>query len=305
MNRKLILVLSLFVLFSFLYVEFRKVEGNSCNDCTVCSIDIEWDYTTIQEATNAEIHDVAVINVTLSVHEVYESQNIDIEVVVRNEGDFTERFNVTTYANQTSNVIAIDTYLVTSLGSPDQITIPFVWNTTEVAPGNYTITAEASVLDGETDIADNIKTSNSVWIKADNTAPVIGVPVQDPPGNIVWVTAYSVDISVNVTDFGSGVHTVILSWRVENWTAYTVYENRTMVHSTGDTYTWYIPIYRSGAWISYRIIAYDGAGNQAVRDHGGLYYVYHVIPEFPSFLIIPLFMITTLLAAIAYKRNHS
>jgi len=31
----------------------------------------------------------------------------------------------------------------------------------------------------------------------------------------------------------------------------------------------------------------------------------HVIPEFPSFLILPLFMITTLLAVIIYRRKHS
>ena len=30
----------------------------------------------------------------------------------------------------------------------------------------------------------------------------------------------------------------------------------------------------------------------------------HVIPEFPSFLILPLFMITTLLSVIVYKRKH-
>jgi len=29
------------------------------------------------------------------------------------------------------------------------------------------------------------------------------------------------------------------------------------------------------------------------------------IPEFPSFLILPLFMIATLLAAIVYKTRHS
>jgi len=30
-----------------------------------------------------------------------------------------------------------------------------------------------------------------------------------------------------------------------------------------------------------------------------------IIPEFPSFLILPLFMIATLLAVIIYKRKHS
>ena len=30
-----------------------------------------------------------------------------------------------------------------------------------------------------------------------------------------------------------------------------------------------------------------------------------VIPEFPSFLILPLFMIATLLAVVVYRRKHS
>ena len=36
-----------------------------------------------------------------------------------------------------------------------------------------------------------------------------------------------------------------------------------------------------------------------------LHVVYDIVPEFPSFLILPLFMIATLLAVIAYKRKHS
>jgi hypothetical protein len=30
-----------------------------------------------------------------------------------------------------------------------------------------------------------------------------------------------------------------------------------------------------------------------------------VVPEFPSLIILPLFMITTLLAAITYRRKHA
>ncbi|MDH5376598.1 MAG: right-handed parallel beta-helix repeat-containing protein [Candidatus Bathyarchaeota archaeon] len=35
------------------------------------------------------------------------------------------------------------------------------------------------------------------------------------------------------------------------------------------------------------------------------YPLVHIVPEFPSFLILPLFMITSLLAVIIYKRKHS
>jgi len=43
-----------------------------------------------------------------------------------------------------------------------------------------------------------------------------------------------------------------------------------------------------------------------------LYFTYHhstqevvIVPEFPSFLILPLFLIATLLAVIVYKRKHT
>ena len=32
---------------------------------------------------------------------------------------------------------------------------------------------------------------------------------------------------------------------------------------------------------------------------------YPIVPEFPSFLILPLFMIATLLAVVVYRRKHS
>lgn len=305
MKRKFVFLLSLLLQLLFLtYVGFSQREVKA-DGFPVHNIDTGLNYATIQE-TVAGIHDVAVVNVSLSTYEVIETLRIDIEVVVRNEGDFTERFNVTTYANQTFNVTAIDTYFVTSLGSLDQITIPFVWNTTEVSSGNYTITAEASVLDGETDITDNIKTSDKIWVKADNTAPVIGVPVQNPDSSVVWIYT-QVWVFVNVSDFGSGVRRVILLWRVENNTRYdnTMWWNQTMGYSTipRHEYIGIIPYYDSGTWISYKIVAYDGAGNQAVRDHGSLYYVYHIIPEFPSFIILPIFMTFTLIAVIVYRRK--
>jgi hypothetical protein len=58
-------------------------------------------------------------------------------------------------------------------------------------------------------------------------------------------------------------------------------------------------------WVTYKIIAYDNSGNQAINDNHGYYYVYHVIPEFPSLIILPLLMITTLLVVIVYKRKNS
>lgn len=96
------------------------------------------------------VHDVAVTDVTPHKTVVGQGYNDRINVTVANEGDFTETFNVTTYADKTT----IEIKEVT-LASGDSITITFTWNTTGFAYGNYTISATADQVPGETDIADN------------------------------------------------------------------------------------------------------------------------------------------------------
>jgi len=56
--------------------------------------------------------------------------------------------------------------------------------------------------------------------------------------------------------------------------------------------------------VQYKITAYDNAGNPAVEDNAGSYYVYTVIPEFPSAIILPLFMLFALIAVALAKKNR-
>jgi len=240
-----------------------------------------------------QTHDVAIINVTVSTNEVYLGVGaVNIDVGVRNEGDFVEKFNVTVYANQTSEPVIVDTYYVFSLGSLDEISIPFVWKT-PTSPGNYTVIAEASTVDGETDTANNVKTS-FVNVKADNTAPVIGIPYQDPPANYV---------AVEVHDSATGVGSVILSWSIDNGTTWS---NNTMVYYE---YGPYFHLYidpgpdSAGKLLIYEIYAYDNANNSALRDNAGAYYVYIVgIPEFSSILTLLSFSLVTSVTALSYRK---
>jgi hypothetical protein len=62
-----------------------------------------------------------------------------------------------------------------------------------------------------------------------------------------------------------------------------------------------IPVLEAGSWVIYKIIAYDNGGNQAINDNHGYFYVYRIIPEFQSALILLLFMIATLLAVTACR----
>jgi hypothetical protein len=103
------------------------------------------------------VNDVAVTNITTSKTVVGQGFNASINVTMTNQGSYTETFNVTVYANTTS--IATQTITLTSGNST---TITFTWNTTGFAKGNYTISAYAWPVKGETDTADNRKENG--WI---------------------------------------------------------------------------------------------------------------------------------------------
>jgi len=134
----------------------------------------------------------------------------------------------------------------------------------------------------------------------DNTPPVIGIPSQNPLKENV--TSYqNVTITVDVTDLGTGVHNVTLWYSIDNGTTWIVLK---MNEIATNTYQETIPGYGNCTWVTYMIVAYDNYENSAIEDNYGYYYVYHVIPEFPSFLTLTLFLIATLLTVVAYRRKH-
>ena len=89
--------------------------------------------------------------------------------------------------------------------------------------------------------------------------------------------------------------------------------NQVLIDSSGNANNSWDDGYPSGGnyWSNYKGIDsnHDGIGDTAYiidennTDHYPLMAQY-VIPEFPSFLILPLFMVATLLAIIVYKRRH-
>jgi parallel beta-helix repeat protein len=96
-------------------------------------------------------HDVAVTDVTPSKTVVGQNCSLNADVVVANRGGNTETFNVTTYAN--ANLI--ETQTVKNLLGGTSTVLTFTWNTTGFAKGNYTISAVADALPGETDTTNN------------------------------------------------------------------------------------------------------------------------------------------------------
>ncbi|MGA3192149.1 MAG: PQQ-binding-like beta-propeller repeat protein [Candidatus Bathyarchaeia archaeon] len=104
-------------------------------------------------------YDVAVTNVAPSKTVVGQGFSATINVTVADQGDFTETFNVTAFANAT----IIGSENVTLPGG-SSTTVTFTWNTTGFAYGNYTISAYAWPVPGETNTADNNLTGGTVEV---------------------------------------------------------------------------------------------------------------------------------------------
>ena len=95
-------------------------------------------------------HDVAITNVSPSKTIVGQGYTMQINVTVANQGDYTETFNVTVYANTTE----IAAQQVT-LSSGASTILTFNWDTSGFVKGNYNMSAYAWPVQGETDLADN------------------------------------------------------------------------------------------------------------------------------------------------------
>jgi len=147
-------------------------------------------------------------------------------------------------------------------------------------------------------IMDANHTLEAVFV--DDISPEISAPVQEPPENVM--ADQNVTVTANVTEAGSGLYNITLWYSTDNgttWTPLNMTEISTSIYQTT------IPGHKNCTWVTYKIIAYDNNRNQATNDNHGYYYVYHIIPEFPSLIILPLLMITTLLAVIVYKKKNS
>jgi hypothetical protein len=151
------------------------------------------------------VHDVAVISVVPSVTEAFPCQTINISVVVRNEGDVGETFDVSVYYDS----VLIGKSTVESLAPHFEKTLKFIWCTYCVPPGDYTISAEASVVPGEVDVEDNRFVDGVVRIK-----PLVLPP--PPPVEYVlpkWLLAFLFLLAVLV-----GAILVILVGFILWWT---------------------------------------------------------------------------------------
>jgi len=105
----------------------------------------------IDGVISIELHDITIVNITPSKTVVGHGYHLNINITVANQGDYTETFNVTVYANETIIATLVDITLI----SRTSTAISSTWNTSGFAKGNYTISAYAWPVPGETDLGDN------------------------------------------------------------------------------------------------------------------------------------------------------
>ena len=131
----------------------------------------------------------------------------------------------------------------------------------------------------------------------DATPPEITNVVQDPPADNVQPTDY-VNVNATVTDTDSSVKNVTLYYSTDNAMTWNPI---LMTLLSDDIYNATIPPNVYGTYVQYKIVAYDEAENMAVNDNAGAYYVYHVIPEFPTLVPLILIIAVATLAAVLVK----
>jgi len=134
-------------------VEAKGASSLADDDTVIVGVKVElW--------SAAYTHDIAVTNITLSKTLLGQGYSMSINITIENQGNFTETFNVTAYAN--TSVIATITNI--TLAEESSTTLIFMWNTVGFALGNYTINAYAWPVLGETGLDDNRLVDGEVMI---------------------------------------------------------------------------------------------------------------------------------------------
>jgi uncharacterized repeat protein (TIGR02543 family) len=117
----------------------------------------------------AEIHDVAITNVTSSKHgclpipTVCRGYTVNLFITVENLGTFTETLSIYAYVNSTAGEFSVGTSDVT-LNSGDSAVIILIWNTSGFVTGNYTIRALAYPAPNETNLSDNMLYDGTIQV---------------------------------------------------------------------------------------------------------------------------------------------
>jgi len=112
-------------------------------------------YLVKTESSPSPVHDIVIMHVQPLKTVVGESSICELNVTVVNRGDFIEAFNVTAWALIAPPATSIENASIVNLSPDETRTATISWNTTGWAYGNYTISACAEFISGETNTTNN------------------------------------------------------------------------------------------------------------------------------------------------------
>jgi len=97
------------------------------------------------------IHSISVVDVTCLPNSVSIGEQIKINVTIKNDGKYTELFNVTIFID----FISIKSFFVTDLEPGKEISLSFIWNVTEMPEGTHILSAKVYLSQNSTEHSSN------------------------------------------------------------------------------------------------------------------------------------------------------
>lgn len=173
--------------------------GDHILEATASTVPEETDTTNNSKTTTVAIkepvHDVAVTAIDAPT-QVALGDVSTIDVTVSNEGTYSESFTVT--LTDTTDGVEIGSQAI-SLAAGDSTTLSFSWDTTGASVGDHVLEAQASVVEGETNTSNNVKTATVSVVEA-QTLDVAVSTDKSTYSSPAWA-----EITVEVTSGGSPV----------------------------------------------------------------------------------------------------
>jgi hypothetical protein len=145
-------------------------------------------------------HDVAIIAVNASRYQAYIGDIVEITAKATNLGDFAETFNITAYTNMFK--VGVRNFVFLDAGS--NATLSFIWDTSSMKEGNYTIWAFADTVPGEIDTANNVFVDGKVTLRTPPISYIHNVAVVSvqPSSRSVFI-GEKLTVSVRVKNNGN------------------------------------------------------------------------------------------------------
>jgi PKD repeat protein len=178
------------------------------------------------------IRDVEITDVVPSTSWVYQGWPVDVLVTAKNNGNISESFSVKAYYD--GNLIG--SIPVVNLPSNGETTVVFHWDTTGVAEGNYTISAEATTVPFEYDTTNNYLSDGKVQI----FTAIRDVAITGVTASRNWVYP---GVSVNITVTAKNLGDVPESFGIKVYYDTNLLATRSIVDLPSDTeaievFTW-------------------------------------------------------------------